>query len=56
MKMGIANICWEPESTKEFQQKISLCFIDKHKAFDCTDHEKVWVVLEEMGVPPHLIV
>ncbi|KAF7253391.1 hypothetical protein EYD10_01385 [Varanus komodoensis] len=52
----IANLCWLLKRTKEFQRKISLCFIDYSKAFDCVDHKKLWRVLKEMGVPQHLIV
>ena len=40
---------------KEFQQNIFVCFIDYAKAFDCVDHNKVWKILKEMGIPDHLI-
>lgn len=50
----MTNICWLLEYTKELQ-KISLCFIDYIKAFD-VDHEKLWIVLKEMGVSQHSIV
>ena len=48
----IANICWIIE--KEFQKNIDFCFIDYAKAFDCVDHNKLWEILEEMGMPDHL--
>ena len=51
----IANIHWLLGSTKEFQ-RINLYFIEYSKAFDCVDHEKIWIILKEMGVPQHLIV
>ena len=48
----IANICWIIEKAREFQKNI--CFIDYTKAFDCVDHNKVWDILQEMGIPDHL--
>ena len=50
----IANICWIIEKAKEFQKNIYFCFIDYAKAFDCVDHQKLWKILKEMGVPDHL--
>ena len=50
----IANICWIIEKAKEFQKNICLCFIDYAKAFDCVDHNKLWKILQEMGIPDHL--
>ena len=50
----IANICWIIEKAKEFQKNIYFCFIDYAKAFDCVDHNKLWKVLQEMGLPDHL--
>ena len=50
----IANICWIVEKAKEFQRNIYFCFIDYAKAVDCVDHNKLWKVLIEMGVPDHL--
>ena len=51
----IANICWIIEKAREFQKKnICFCFIDYAKSFDCVDHNKLWKILEEMGVPDHL--
>ena len=51
----IANICWIIEKAKEFQKNIYFCFIDYAKAFDCVDHNKLWKLLKEMGIPDHLI-
>ena len=48
----IANICWIMEKAREFQKNI--CFIDYAKAFDCVDHNKLWKILKEMGIPDHL--
>ena len=50
----IANICWIIEKTREFQRNIYFCFIDYAKAFDCVDHNKLWKILQEMGIPDHL--
>ena len=50
----IANICWIIQKTKEFQKYIYFCFIDHAKAFDCVDHNKLWKILKEMGIPEHL--
>ena len=49
-----ANICWIIEKAKELQKNINLCFIDYSKAFDCLNHNKLWKILKEMGVPDHL--
>ena len=51
----IANICWIIKKAKEFQKNIYFCFIDYAKAFDCVDHNKLWKILKEMGIPDHLI-
>ena len=51
----IANICWIIEKAREFQENIYFCFIDYAKAFDCVDHNKIWKILKEMGIPDHLI-
>ena len=51
----IANICWINEKAREFQKNIYFCFIEYTKAFDCVDHNKLWEVLQEMGIPDHLI-
>ena len=50
----ITNICWILEKTREFQKNIYFCFIDYAKAFDCVDHNKLWKILQEMGIPDHL--
>ena len=50
----IANICWTIEKAKEFQKNIYLCLIDYPKAFDCVDHNKLWKILKEMGIPDHI--
>ena len=50
----IANIHWIIEKGREFQKKIYFCFIDYTKAFDYVDHNKLWKILQEMGIPDHL--
>ena len=40
---------------EEFQKNIYFCFIDYAKAFDCVDHNKLWKILQEMGIPDYLI-
>ena len=50
----IANICWIIEKAREFQKNIYFCFIDYDKAFDCVDHNKLWKILKEMGIPDYL--
>ena len=47
----IANICWIMEKAREFQKNIYFCFVDYAKAFDCVDHNKLWKILTEMGIP-----
>ena len=42
------------EKAEEFQKDINFCFIDYPKAFDCMDHNKLWKILKEMGIPDHL--
>ena len=51
----IANIHWIIKKAREFQKNIYFCFIDYAKAFDCVDHNKLWKILKEMGIPDHLI-
>ena len=53
-KDQIANICWIMEKAREFQKNIHFCFIDYAKAFGCVDHNKLWKILKEMGIPDHL--
>ena len=50
----IANICWIMVKAREFQKNIYFFFIDYSKAFDCVDHNKLWTILKEMGIPDHL--
>ena len=50
----LANIHWIIEKAREFQKNICFCFIDYAKAFDCVDHNKLWKILKEMGIPDHL--
>ena len=52
MRDQVANIHWIIEKASEFQKNI--CFIDYTKAFDCVDHNKLWKILQEMGIPDHL--
>ena len=51
----IANIHWIMDKVREFQKNIYLCFIDYTKTFDCVDHNKLWEIPKEMGIPDHLI-
>ena len=50
----IANIRWIMEKAREFQKNIYFCFIDYAEAFDCVDHNQLWTILKEMGIPDHL--
>ena len=50
----IANNRFIIEKESEFQKNIYFCFIDSAKAFDCVDHNKLWKILKEMGMPDHL--
>ena len=52
MRHQIANIHWIIEKAREYQK--SICFIDYAKAFDCVDHNKLWKIWKEMGIPDHL--
>ena len=52
----IANLRWMMEKAREHQRDLYMCFSDYKKAFDCVDHERLWVILRAMGVPVHLIV
>ena len=51
----IANIHWIIKKARELQKTIYCWFIDYTKAFDCVDHNKLWKILKEMGIPDHLI-
>ena len=53
-KDQIANICWIIEKAREFQKNIYLCIINYTEAFDCMDHNKLWKILQVMGIPDHL--
>ena len=50
----IANICWIMEKARDFQKNICFYFIDCAKEFDCVDHNKLWKILQGMGIPDHL--
>ena len=50
----IANIHWIIEKAREFQRNIYFCSIDYAKSFDCVDHNKLWKILKEIGIPNHL--
>ena len=52
-KDQIANICWIIKKAREFQKNY-FCFIDYAKGFDCVDHNKLWKILKEIGIPDHL--
>ena len=54
-KDQIANIRWIIKKAREFQKNIYFFFIDYAKAFDCVDHNKLWKILQAMGIPDHLI-
>ena len=51
----IANICWIIKKQESSRENIYFCCIDYAKAFDCVDHNKLWKILEEMGIPHHLM-
>ena len=50
----IANICWIIEKAREFQKNIYFCFIDYANALESVDHNKLWKILKEVGIPDHL--
>ena len=50
----IANVHWIIGEAREFQKNIYFCFINYAKAFDCVDHNKLWKILQEMGITDHL--
>ena len=51
----IVNICWIIEKAREFQENIYFCFIDYAKDLYCVDHNKLWNIIKEKGVPDHLV-
>ena len=53
-EIKIANSHWIVEKAREFQKNIYFCFIDYAKGFNCVDHNKLWKILQEMGIPDHL--
>ena len=50
----IANICWITGKAREFQENTYFCFIDYAKVLDSVDHNNLWKILREMGIPDHL--
>ena len=54
-RVQIVNIRWIIEKAREFQKTISFCFIDYAKTFDHVDHNKLWKIFKEMGIPDHLM-
>ena len=50
----IANMHWIIEKAREFEKNIYFCFIDCTKAFHCIDHNRLWKILKDMGIPDHL--
>ena len=50
----IANICWITEKEREFQKNLCFSFIDYAEVFDCVDHNKMWKLLKEEGIPDHI--
>ena len=50
----IANIHWIIDKAREFQKNINFCFIEYAEAFDCMDHNKMWKIHQEIGIPDHL--
>ena len=53
-EINSANICWIMEKARKFQKNIYFCFFGYAKAFDCVDHNKLWKILKETGIPDHL--
>ena len=53
-RVRIDSIHWITEKTREFQKNIYFCFIDYTNVFACVDHNKLWKILKEMGIPDHL--
>ena len=50
----IANIRWIIKKAREFQKNVYFCFTDYPKAFDCVNHNKLWEIFQEMGIPDHI--
>ena len=50
----IASLGWIMEKAREFKKNIYFCFIEYAEAFDCVDHNKLWKILQEIGIPGHL--
>ena len=53
-EIKLPTICWITEKAREFQKNIHFCFTDYSKAFNCVDHNKLWKICKEMGIPDHL--
>ena len=53
-EIKLPTFCWIIEKARKFQKNIYFGFIDHAKAFDCVDHNKLWKILKEMGIPDHL--
>ena len=53
-EIKLQNILWIIKKVREFHKNIYFCFIDYAKAFDCVDHNRLWKILKEMGIPDHL--
>ena len=54
IRVQIANICWIIDKARKYQKNIYFCFIYYAKACDCVDHNKLWKILKEMGIPDNL--
>ena len=54
IKLPTSVGCWIIEKAREFQKDMYFCFIDYAKVFDCVDHNQLWKILQEMGIPDHL--
>ena len=50
----IANLRWIMKTAREYQKKLYICFIDYSKAFDCVDHDLLWNLLRQVGIPAHI--
>ena len=54
MPTDLCFLCWIIEKAREFQKNIYFCLVDYDKAFNCVDHNKLWKILQKMGIPDHL--